>query len=209
MDEVTRYFIKLYIFKVIGKLERPVSLVSETAVDILIDAVIYRISKMAKEIKLLAEQNGRASPNGLDVFQILARYREDYNTFSSFILESISFDLEVPSTYPIPVKSIKYYNREISEDFPFRVEAPLSYDLSENSIPLPHIPPYFPQPFQEDPLRTPQCVQELEAAKRSQETNTLIHNEMEQNKVIVRSAQTKIVVNSSLSEDIINSLLNT
>ena len=211
MDSVTRFILKLYIFKIASQtqMEQDVSKISETAVDILIDAVLYRISKMAKEIKLFAEQNGRASANGLDVFHVLKRYREDYNTFYYFILETASYDLEMPLKYPIPPKNIKYYDREVSETYPFRVEAPMLLNISEDFTPLPHIPPYFPQPFQADPLITPQTVTNLEKAKRSPQTNNIIHEEMKKNQIIVRPAQTRVSIDSSLSEDIVSTFLNT
>ena len=149
-DEFTRHFFKHFIAKFIAMNEGGgFSSVSDTALEIFTDAVIYRIQKYAREIRNLVEFSGRTEPNGYDVFNVLWRYRENMTTLASYLIDKgQSFEIQVKE-YPIQ-QSSRFYSRytQSADLLPFRTGAPfIGYDMS--ATPLPHIPRFFPSPFGE------------------------------------------------------------
>lgn len=155
-DEFTRSFLKHYIARVatqsrITQDDRGFTSISESALDIISDAAIYHLTKIAREIRNLIEHSGRTEPNAMDVFDVLSRYKEDWLSLASFINTSRDQDTDV-SIIPYPIKQqSRYYTRFTQEpDVPFRANYIPTMDPSTDA--LPHIPSFLPRPFGEDGL---------------------------------------------------------
>jgi hypothetical protein len=139
-DVFTRHFFRYYIAKIAGQ---DFTSISEIALEIFVDAAIYRLGKYAREIRSFIEHSGRTEPNGYDVFQILRRYRETMKDLATFIVDRQTPMENLVRDYPI-TQGLKFDALTQQGVFPFRV-GPSHQDPSDNT--LPHIPRFLPSPF--------------------------------------------------------------
>jgi hypothetical protein len=153
-DEFTRHFFRYYIAKIASQ---DFGSISEIALDIFVDAAIYRVTKYAREIRNLIETSGRTEPNGFDVFHVLWRYRETMKDLAGFIVDRQTPMENNVREYPISL-GLKFDSPDHQDTLPFRVGRP-RFDMN-SEVSAPHIPRFFPSPFGERGLQRDNSLDE-------------------------------------------------
>ena len=154
MDDFTKRFLKHFITKLADEKGRPdgqdsndakkeqIESISETMLDIFVDATILHMRRLANEAMKVAEHAGRTDVNVLDIFDALWVYHENCGSLFNFIidfpkLENIS---QVPE-YPKPAEAT---SDESLPTFPYRADALIEFNgLSSAWVP-PHVPQFLP-----------------------------------------------------------------
>jgi histone H3/H4 len=101
-DEFTRQIIRIIIARVAQ--EKDFTAISETALEILVDAVIHRLSEIARAAAATTTHCGRTDTNGLDIFAGLFRFGETPESLAHYLRRANQvppFEFLV-EPYPLP-----------------------------------------------------------------------------------------------------------
>ncbi|OHT06284.1 hypothetical protein TRFO_25694 [Tritrichomonas foetus] len=160
-DEFTRHIFEIIIAKVAQA--KGFTTISETALNILVEVAIERISQCARSAAQITTHCGRTDTNGYDVFAALSKFHENPETLASYINTCDSmppFEFLV-EPYPLPRLSRFYTtsnqsNQTNNNILPFRANTCFYSDTKSRSIP-PFFPPTpsrytYDQTVQPDPM---------------------------------------------------------
>jgi hypothetical protein len=179
-DDLTRHVFKFYIAKALASPQddqQKITSISEAALDILADVAIHRLTKWAREIRVLLDHSGRTEPNGADVFAVLARYRESMASLGQYIIDKqFTADLQVRD-YPL-AGGVRFPTTDQQDAFPFRVPAPPGVFPSD--LPLPHIPRSFPSPFSDAGIQPEDETRAITVLRRPGDTEAILAAMQEQ-----------------------------
>lgn len=177
-DEFTKHIFEIIVSKIAQA--KGFSTISETALTILVDVVIDRLTEYARSAGHLTNFCGRIDTNGIDVFSSLTKYGETPLTLTNFLntnesLTPFEFLIE---PYPLPRLS-KFYtttNQSNQSNQPNQVGWNIVLPFRANTcIPVldqktPWIPPYLPSiPSRytyDHTIKPDPPYQDLEAMKR-------------------------------------------
>jgi hypothetical protein len=143
-DEFTRHIFRLILARAAQTKE--FSSISETALEILIDAVIFRLSAFARTAASITSHCGRTDTNGLDVFAALSRHGETPESLSVYLRKGEhipAFDFLVD---PYPLARLPRLFSSPSQQsgtapaIPFRANTTFVPSQATSK----HIPPFFP-----------------------------------------------------------------
>ncbi|EAY15306.1 hypothetical protein TVAG_394500 [Trichomonas vaginalis G3] len=144
MDELTRRFLKSFMVKIVPSEKSQnkkdsIDTISETVLDIFVDATFYYMKCITKQATNVAEHAGRTEVHAGDVFDALWNYHENVESLCQFIVDFPKVDTIQVSPYPI----------ELSEtvtpgDYPYRADAIVEFaGENQNKLP-PHVPQFLP-----------------------------------------------------------------
>ena len=148
MDDFTKSHLKHFVTKLANainnenqedsKKQDQIDSISETSLDILVDAAIYHMKRVANQAMKVAEHAGRTEVNVLDVFDGLWAYNESCESICDFIIDFPKCDISIQaSEYPISMN-------ENPGQFPYRADALIEFNgLSEKWVP-PQVPQFLP-----------------------------------------------------------------
>jgi len=221
-DEFTRNYFRYFISKMVQNhfdesdqnssgSKLTVDSISTSTLDILTDAAIQYLIKLARETRNLAERGGRTEPNGFDVFAVLWKYRETPDTLATYIVNNpISSEFLSIKDYPMLPKGRFPENTGINSEniFPFRANAIEDIDESslheddERILQFPNIPKYFPSPGEDlDEELSNQLL-------RRQSDREAVLASLQENKTSIEPT-TEINLNCPLVDKIISSIFDT
>ena len=141
-DPFTEQILKMIIAKV--ALQNDFSTISETALNIIVDATIYYIQTICSEASKLTTHCGRIDTNGYDFFHALYHIaHETPASLAQFLNRSIQippFEYQICS-YPIP-SGIEFQRDKVKQATvrPFRTYVPIKDKTANYS----HIPDFYP-----------------------------------------------------------------
>lgn len=159
MDEFTRRNLKHYIARlaVNGNDNQtrtmPVETISEAALDIFVDAVLYRMKCISKEAIRTAQHAGRTDVNIQDIFDALWSYREDVITLAESI-QQMSMDVNIE---PYPIRPTTTQDTRFNDsigDIPYRADAIVEFHGLNTTWLPPQNPQFFP-PFSDSNFLDP------------------------------------------------------
>lgn len=183
-DDFTRHVIRVIVARVAEGCN--FTTVSESALEILVDAVIERLSDYASTAGRIAAQGGRTQSNIYDVLTALSRYDESMETLTEFHQSSYIPQFEfLVEPYPLP-RFPKFYASQASNNtqahgaptppsitLPFRANTTLTHVQMQNGVPVKdkHIPQFFPNfpnmyTYDQTPARNDHLCDDKEAAMK-------------------------------------------
>ena len=140
-DEFTQHIFEILIAKLAQKIG--FTSISSTALNVLVDVAIDRLSNYASHSARFTTHSGRTDTNGIDVFAALSNYHETPETLSDYINHGQSlppFEFLV-EPYPLPRLS-KFYTtsnqsnqKNMRYDIPFRANMGIFHESNNRQVP--------------------------------------------------------------------------
>jgi histone H3/H4 len=157
-DDFTRHIFRTILCRVAQ--EKGFGTISETALEILTDCTIERLSEMSRSAASITTHCGRTDTNGLDLFCALARFSETPETLATYLNKGDPFPpFEVlVEPYPLPRLPRFYAQNPMAhaaqvqgapQVFPFRANSTFQIIGQPGRGRTNHIPPFFPAPPKE------------------------------------------------------------
>lgn len=141
-------FVKSYIRYFIKVLANNNEITSATDqfIEILTDAAIERLFELTSDVMFLTERAGRSEPSGSDVMNALKKYGQTSISLASYVANDSPKTEITASEFPLPHQEDEIISSEI---LPYRSNGFVNYTLGRK-ICLPHVPIYFPLPFEKE-----------------------------------------------------------
>ena len=134
-----------YFIKVVANNNEITSL-TDQFIEILTDAAIERLFELASDVMFLAERAGRSEPSGSDVMNALRKYDQTSLSLASYVANDSPKTEITASDFPLPHQMEESVPLEI---LPYRSNGYVDY-TSGRTICLPHVPIFFPLPFEKN-----------------------------------------------------------
>jgi hypothetical protein len=143
-DEFTRHVFRLILARVAQ--QKGFTTISETALEILIDAIIDRLSEMARSAARITTRCGRTDTNGLDIFAALFKFQETPDSLSQYLRRPDQFPPFEFLVEPYPLPRLPRFFTSVAPQptqptVPFRANTTFIANPANS-----HIPPFFPPP---------------------------------------------------------------